>query len=98
MNEQQSISPRHRLQELLAIPERQRTDAQWDEINELEIALASVNRLEAREPSVRRNAPVPATISEGPRLARKAKSRPRSFTSDHPSPIRLEPGLPCYNE
>jgi len=60
MNEQQPIPPRRRLQELLAIPERQRTDAQWDEINELEIDLASVNRVETREPGVRRNAPVSA--------------------------------------
>jgi hypothetical protein len=28
---------RARLQELLAIPERDRTDAQWDEIHELEV-------------------------------------------------------------
>lgn len=60
MNEQQPISPRRRLQELLAIPERHRTDAQWDEINELEIALASVNRMETRESGTRRNAPVSA--------------------------------------
>jgi len=60
MNEEQSVSPRQRLKELLAISERQRTDAQWDEINELEIVLASANRVEAREPNVRRNAPVPA--------------------------------------
>lgn len=54
MNDQQPISPRRRQQELLAIPERQRTDAEWDELNELEITLASVNRVEAREPNVRR--------------------------------------------
>lgn len=57
MSEQQPIPPRRRLQELQAIPERQRSDEQWDEINELEIALSSVNRTEAREPNVRRNAP-----------------------------------------
>ncbi len=44
MNDPQPTSPRRRLQELLAIPERERTDAQWDEINELEISLASGNR------------------------------------------------------
>ena len=65
MSEQQSISPRRRLQELLAIPERQRTDAQWDELNELEIALASANRAETREPgTTRRNAPAPADQSK----------------------------------
>jgi hypothetical protein len=45
------------LQELLAIPERQRTDEQWDEINELEIKLASANREDAPDPSIRRDAP-----------------------------------------
>jgi hypothetical protein len=37
-------SPRARLQQLLAVPERDRTDEQWDELNELEIMLASGNR------------------------------------------------------
>ncbi|MDP2783753.1 MAG: hypothetical protein Q8O38_04075 [Sulfurimicrobium sp.] len=60
MNEPQPISPRHRLQELLSIPERQRTDAQWDEINELEITLTAVNRAETHAPGVRRNAPASA--------------------------------------
>lgn len=32
------------MQQLLSIPERQRTDAEWDELNELEIMLASGNR------------------------------------------------------
>ena len=41
MNDPQQTSPRQRLQALLAIPESRRTDAEWDEINELEIALAS---------------------------------------------------------
>ncbi len=30
MDESQPISPRARLQQLLAIPERHRTDAEWD--------------------------------------------------------------------
>ena len=82
MNEQQPISPRHRLQELLAIPERQRTDAQWDEINELEIDLASVNRVESHEPGVRRNAPVsndqrrPSAGAQGKKPVKKFHKRP----------------------
>lgn len=55
MNEQQPSSPRQRLQQLLAIPDRQRTDAEWDELNELEIVLASVNRAGTPEPGARRN-------------------------------------------
>jgi hypothetical protein len=44
MNKPQATSPRARLQELRAIPERDRTEAEWDEMNELEIMLASENR------------------------------------------------------
>jgi hypothetical protein len=44
MNPTQPTSPRRRLQELLAIPDSQRTDEQWDELNELEIKLAPGNR------------------------------------------------------
>ncbi|MCC6534475.1 MAG: hypothetical protein IT531_18135 [Burkholderiales bacterium] len=54
MSEQQPMSPRQRLQALLAIPERQRTDAQWDELIELEIMLAPGNREGAPQPG-RRN-------------------------------------------
>jgi hypothetical protein len=41
----QAFDPRRRLRELLSVPERDRTDAQWDEINELEIQLAPGNRV-----------------------------------------------------
>jgi len=60
MDEQQPpSSPRARLQALLAIPERQRTDAEWDELNELEIVLASGNRQGApdQNQNFRRNMP-----------------------------------------
>lgn len=40
----QGIDPRRRLRELLAIPERNRTDAIWDELVELEIQTAPGNR------------------------------------------------------
>lgn len=55
MNDSQppSQSPRARMQELLAIPDRNRTDAEWDELNELEIALASGNRPGAPDPQSR---------------------------------------------
>lgn len=42
------------MQELLAIPDRNRTDAEWDELNELEIALASGNRPGAPDPQQQR--------------------------------------------
>lgn len=56
-NEPQPISPRDRLKALQAIPERQRTDAEWDELNELEIKLASGNREGAPQQHSRPNAP-----------------------------------------
>jgi hypothetical protein len=49
MNEPQGKSRRQRLQALLSIPEKERTEVQWDEINELEIGLASGNRSEGAE-------------------------------------------------
>lgn len=47
--------PRRRLRELQAIPERDRSDAQWDEMIELEIQLAPGNRAqEQRSPGGQR--------------------------------------------
>lgn len=43
--EPRSQDPRRRLRELLAIPDRERTDALWDEIIGLEIDLAPGNRV-----------------------------------------------------
>lgn len=43
------------MQALLAIPERERTEAEWDELNELEIMLAPGNREGAPDPSTRHN-------------------------------------------
>lgn len=37
---------RQRLRELLSVPERERSDAQWDEIIELEIRLAPGNQID----------------------------------------------------
>jgi hypothetical protein len=42
--ERQPHDPRRRLRELLAIPDRDRTDALWDELIALEIQLAPGNR------------------------------------------------------
>ncbi len=57
MSEQQPMSPRQRMQALLAIPERQRTDAQWDELIELEIMFAPGNREGAPQPGGGRRNP-----------------------------------------
>ena len=59
MTESHPISPRRRLQELLEIPDRDRTEAEWDELNELEIMLASGNREKNPQQDVRRNVAAP---------------------------------------
>jgi len=41
----QGLDSRRRLRELLSVPERDRSDEQWDEIIELEIQLAPGNRI-----------------------------------------------------
>ena len=46
---------RQRLREMLSIPERDRTDAQWDEIIEMEIRLAPGNQV---DPNRSNNDPV----------------------------------------
>jgi hypothetical protein len=50
MNKPPQNPARARLRELLDIPDRDRTDEQWDELNELEISLAQGNRQGAPQP------------------------------------------------
>lgn len=45
----QPFDQKRRLRELLSVPERDRTDEQWDEIIELEIQLAPGNRISGNE-------------------------------------------------
>lgn len=84
MDKPQPISSYDRLQELLAIPERQRTEDQWDEINELEITLTPVNRTTNPERNVRRKAPAapveqlkPRDGAHGKRPLKKLRKRPK---------------------
>lgn len=71
MNAPQSTSPRRRLQELLAIPDNQRTDEEWDELNELEISLAPGNREGAPDPNLRRPTPSTGIGAKPPRPQRQ---------------------------
>jgi hypothetical protein len=65
MNKPQTNNPRARLQQLLAIPDRQRTDEEWDELNELEIALAmGSNRDLNAGHSVRRDGNQPQQVNQ----------------------------------
>lgn len=45
------FDPRRRIRELLTIPDRDRTDAEWDELNELEIQTAPGNRSSGLAPA-----------------------------------------------
>lgn len=45
------FDPRRRIRELQSIPERDRTDAEWDELNELEIQSAPGNRIGNQPPA-----------------------------------------------
>ena len=88
MNEPQTPSPRARLQALQAIPERNRTDAEWDELNELEILLASGNRQGAPEQGARGNPPGPGGPPKPGGAARHGQRQERRF---HQSPHKRNP-------
>jgi len=75
MNEPQAMSPRARLQELLAIPESRRTDAQWDEIHELEINLSSANKEQPQDQRVRQDARATTTGHPKPHGGAQGKRR-----------------------
>lgn len=53
------------MQELLAIPDRNRTDAEWDELNELEIALASGNRIGGPDPQQQQRRNLNLSLNNG---------------------------------
>jgi hypothetical protein len=84
MDESQPISPRARLQQLLAIPDRQRTDAEWDELNELEIKLAAGNREGAPDQVAQWNRPAPGNHSK-PNSGPHGRNPGKRF---HPRPPR----------
>ena len=84
MEKPEQISSYDRLKELLAIPERQRTEAQWDEINELEITLTPVNRVVTSERTARR--PVPAPADQGKTREHAAGKRPLKKLRKRPKP------------
>ena len=75
---------KRRLRELLSIPERDRTDEQWDEIIELEIQLAPGNRVSASEHG---------GMSHGKPSGQPKKHRPRSNNNNR----RPRPNKPSGN-
>lgn len=77
MSDHESISPRRRLQMLLAIPDNERTEEEWDELNELEISLSPVNRV---------GAPEPATAGAGARKRPAKTVSPARHKPQKPAP------------
>lgn len=73
---------RRRLRELLSIPERDRSDEQWDEIIELEIQLAPGNRASPAEqggggnPGAGHGKPPGQSKKHRPRSNNNRRSRP----------------------
>ncbi|MGZ5169285.1 MAG: hypothetical protein ACXWCY_17820 [Burkholderiales bacterium] len=79
MNDPKPDSPRVRLQALLAVPERDRTESQWDELNELEIMLASGNRESAPQPHGDRQNGSPSGGRPKPGGQQHGKKPPKKF-------------------
>jgi len=93
---------RRRLRELLSIPERDRTDEQWDEIIELEIQLAPGNRISGNEPlggnpgrsNMQHGKPggnAGGNAAGGPGQPQK-KHRPRTNNNRRPRPNKPQTG------
>jgi hypothetical protein len=92
MNDMQPIDMRRRIRELQSIPERDRTDAEWDELNELEIRTAPGNRDHDQAQQGRQG----TLIGQGRRLERNGKLQGNNKSSnllrqkpDNPSDGRL---------
>ena len=89
---------RRRLRELLSIPERDRSDEQWDEIIELEIQLAPGNRISGNEQqggnagrnNIQHGKPG-GNPGGGPGQAQK-KHRPRTNNNRRPRPNKPQTG------
>jgi len=96
VNTPQAVSPRRRLQELLAIPDNQRSEEEWDELNELEIMLAPGNRAGAPMPGPgqgqgpkRHNNPHPA--SGAANANSNAPKRKKPFKKFHKKAAKANP-------
>ncbi|PIX98072.1 MAG: hypothetical protein CO126_03045 [Hydrogenophilales bacterium CG_4_9_14_3_um_filter_63_34] len=89
MNAPQTVPPRRRLQELQAIPDRLRTESQWDELHELEISLAPGNRADSTQPPPRSAPPraTPPAGSANPRPSNAGEGR-KPFRKRHRKPAK----------
>lgn len=88
----QPLDLKRRLRELLSVPERDRSDEQWDEIIELEIQLAPGNRISGSPVpgggggggQPRHNAPRQNKPGNAAAPAAQKKHRPRSKNNRRP--------------
>ena len=87
----QPLDLKRRLRELLSVPERDRSDEQWDEIIELEIQLAPGNRISGSPlpgggggGQPRHNAPRQSKPGNAAAPAAQKKHRPRSKNNRRP--------------
>ena len=71
--ERQPLDPRRRLRELLAIPDRERSDALWDELIALEIQLAPGNRAQSPQADNGRRQEQPRQQDAGRRPEQQAR-------------------------
>lgn len=92
----QGLDNRRRLRELLSVPERDRSDEQWDEIIELEIQLAPGNRLSGQELAGGGGNPGAGQgRAPGPGGQQQKKHRPRNNNSNNRRPrSNKPPGAP----
>jgi len=69
------FDPRRRIRELLSIPDRDRTDAEWDELNELEIQTAPGNQASTHPFAPQAGGAKPAGTPSGSKNRFKGKLR-----------------------
>lgn len=105
MENEQPLSPRRRLQQLLAIPDNQRSEAQWDEIVELEITLAPGNRedgpgrdmrlvtAQPQSPSRKANKPQHTRPQQG----KPPQNKPQAGKQSRPAEAAAKAGRPSRN-
>lgn len=88
MNDPELLDLRRRIRELQAIPERDRTDEQWDELNELEIRTAPGNRdsgrVRERQPEKR------SSQAKRPRISKNAGPNVNNVNNARPDNVRSE--------
>ncbi len=87
MDEMQPIEMRRRIRELLSIPDRDRTDAEWDELNELEIRTAPGNR-DYDRPQERQGDRRPGGMGQQGQQGRRQDRNPKQGNKNNNNPQR----------